>query len=503
MRHRDWISHHALRRPDAPALTDLTRGRTLTYAQLDDRAARLAAFLAGRGIARGDRVAALAQNCSDLFELLFACGRIGAIFLPLNWRLTVSELDYILSNAEPAFLFHDAEHASVAVELAKPRSLPTLELGGDVASAYEDAITSAAPLAECAAVDHDDVQLLMYTSGTTGFPKGAMLTYGMTFWNAINVGFPVGIASDSRILAVMPLFHTAGLNLFAMPVFHAGGHVLMMRGFEPGAALDALGDPALGITHFFAVPAAYLFMSQHDRFAATDLARLRLACVGGAATPPSLLETWLARGVPLANGYGMTETGPAVSLLDGRDAARKQGSTGQALLHVETRVVSEDGAPAGIDEPGELWVRGPAVTPGYWRNPEASAAAFVDGWLKTGDVVRRDAEGFFFVLDRAKDMYISGGENVYPAEVEGVLHRLEGVADAAVIGVADERWGETGLAILVAAPGSAIDEQAVLDHCSRHLARFKHPRAVIFTDILPRTASGKIHKPTLRTTYAP
>jgi len=239
-------------------------------------------------------------------------------------------------------------------------------------------------------------------------------------------------------------------------------------------------------------------MAQHPDFAATDLSALRIACVGGAATPPPLLELWSQRGIPLANGYGMTETGPGVSLLTGADAARKQGSVGQPLLHVETRIVKDDGSDAGIDEAGELWVRGPGITPGYWRDPVATEASFVDGWLKTGDVLRRDADGYFFVMDRAKDMYISGGENVYPAEVEGVLHRLEGIADAAVIGVADERWGETGLAIVVVRPDVEIDEAAVLAHCRENLARFKHPRTVIFTDVLPRTASGKIHKPTLR-----
>ena len=501
-RHYDWIHYHARTRPLAPALTDLGRNVTLTYVALDERVARLASFLKSRGINSGDRVAVLAQNCSDQFEILFACGRIGAIFLPLNWRLSLPELADITNRSVPAIFFHDAEHAEACSALSREAGVPMLQIGGGESSPYEEAIRSCSALAEDVPVTHDDVQVLMYTSGTMGRPKGVMLTFGMTFWNAVNVGMPARISPETRFLSAMPLFHTAGLNLFANPVFRAGGQVLVMRGFDAGAVLNAIDDPAFGITHFFAVPAAYQAMTTHARFAATDLSRLQLACVGGAATPQPLLETWLARGVPLANGYGMTETGPAVTLLSGQDAKRKSGSTGQALLNVEVRIVRDDDAEAGVAEAGELWVRGPSVTPGYWRDPAATTAAFEDGWLKTGDIVRRDAEGFFYVLDRAKDMYISGGENVYPAEVEAVLYQIDGVADAAVVGVGDDRWGEAGLAILVVKPGSTLDRDAVIAHCRQNLATFKHPRDVVFTDVLPRTASGKVHKPTLREKFA-
>jgi fatty-acyl-CoA synthase len=301
----------------------------------------------------------------------------------------------------------------------------------------------------------------------------------------------------------MPMFHTAGLNLFANPVFHAGGTVIVMRSFDPQAMLDALTDDSLGISHTFAVPAAYQFIAQLPAFQQACFPTLKIACVGGAATPETVLRTWSDKGIAMPNGYGMTETSPAVSLLLPRDAARKTGSVGRPLLHTEIRVVTADGRDAAPDEPGELYVRGPNVTPGYWNNPAASADAFDQGWLKTGDIIRRDTEGFCYVLDRAKDMYISGGENVYPAEIENVLSALQGVAEAAVVGLPHERWGEVGLAVIALQPGAKVDSADVLAHCASRLARFKHPHRIEFVDALPRTASGKIHKPSLRQRFVP
>lgn len=500
IQHFDWIAHHAAAGGDRLALVELATGRRYTYAALNERVARLASHLRQvGGVRAGDRVAALALNCAALVELMFACSRIGAVYLPLNWRLTVAELSYILQDAEPALLAIDEDNAVKGVALQDQGFTgQLLHLPGQDPRAYERLLADAEPEARHATVHHDDVQMLMYTSGTTGFPKAALITYGMVFWNAINVGLPALVSPEARLLAVMPMFHTGGLNLFANPVFHAGGSVALMRSFNAGTMLAALSDPDLAITHTFAVPTAYQAMMQHSSFADVDLSRLRFVCVGGAATPPHVLEKWAARGVPLANGYGMTETSPAVTLLLPRDALRKRGSVGRPLLHTQIRIVDASGRDVPVGEPGELWVRGPNVTPGYWRNEKASADAFADGWLKTGDIVRRDADGFCYVIDRAKDLYISGGENVYPAEVEQVISQLAGVAESAVIGIPDERWGETGIAFVSFEPGIVLEEALVIEHCAAHLARFKVPRRILFVDSLPRTSTGKIHKPTLR-----
>jgi fatty-acyl-CoA synthase len=496
----DWITHHAGRRPTTLALHDLQTNRRFTYADLDRRTNQLAAALAGMGIAKDDRVALLAPNCAEYFELQFACGRLGAIMLPLNWRLTVPELEYILGDATPRLLIHDKAFAAQAAELSKL----CLEIDHDAPdSAYERALAKAGPAPTPVPLTHDDIGMVMYTSGTTGHPKGAIITHGMVFWNCVNLGIPALITPETVQLVVLPLFHTGGLNCYANPVLHAGGTLLIMRAFDPGQALDYLSDPKFGITHFFAVPAPYQFMMQHPKFADADLSRLRIAGVGGAPCALSILQTWTGRGVPLVQGWGMTETSPAGTMLDAADAIRKLGSAGKAMMHTAIRIVDDEGndvAPGGI---GELLIKGPNITPGYWNKPDATKSSFTDGWLHTGDAARQDEEGFVYIVDRWKDMYISGGENVYPAEVENVLFQLPEVADAAIIGVPDERWGEVGKAIIVRKPDRQLEEGDVIQHCLKNLAKFKVPQSVTFVEALPRNATGKVLKRELRAQFTP
>jgi fatty-acyl-CoA synthase len=492
----DWITHHAGRRPSQLAIHDLQTKRKFTYADLDRRADRLAGAIAARGVGKGDRVALLAPNCAEYFELQFACGRLGAIMLPLNWRLTVPELEYILGDAQPKLLIHDKGVAQQAAALCDSRLEIDVERpDGDYERALQQALRPPAP----APLTHDDIAMIMYTSGTTGYPKGAIITHGMVFWNAVNLGIPALISPLTVQLVILPLFHTGGLNCYANPVLHAGGTILIMRTFDPGQALDYISDPALGITHFFGVPAPYQFMMQHPKFQGADLSRLKISGVGGAPCALAILEGWAARGVALVQGWGMTETSPAGTMLDAADAIRKVGSAGKAMMHTAIRIVDELGKDVSQGGIGELLIKGPNITPGYWNKPEATKAAFTDGWLHTGDAARLDEEGFVYIVDRWKDMYISGGENVYPAEVENVLFQLPQVADAAIIGVPNERWGEVGMAIIVKKPGAALEEGDIIRHCLGRLAKFKVPQAVKFVDMLPRNATGKVLKRELRT----
>jgi fatty-acyl-CoA synthase len=472
VRYYDWIAHFARRTPDKPAVVDLASDRRFSYAQFDARISRLAAHLRGTlGIARGDRVAVLAMNTTDTLEVQFACGRIGAVFLPLNTRLTVPELQFIVGDAGPKLMIHDAELADIAGEVGRSCQVPAaLRLGAD--GSYEAAIAAARPLDQAEEMMLDDISTIMYTSGTTGQPKGAIITHGMTFWNCVNLGGPA---------------YT----------------VLIMRAFDPALTLALISDPQRGINVFFGVPSIYQFMAQHPAFADSDFSRLVIGGVGGAPMPVPLLKVWEARGVALQQGYGMTETSPAVLALDREDAARKAGSSGKPVLHTEVRIVRPDGVEAGIGELGELWVKGPNITPGYWNRPDANQSSFTDGWLHTGDAARVDEEGFYYIVDRWKDMYISGGENVYPAEVENVLHQLAAVAEAAVIGVPDQQWGEVGVAIVAVKAGHSLAAAEIHAHCAANLARFKCPRLIHFVDALPRNATGKIHKPTLRKTFIP
>ncbi|MCW5746778.1 MAG: long-chain fatty acid--CoA ligase [Alphaproteobacteria bacterium] len=499
----DWIAHHADRRPQTVAIHDLHTGRSFTYQQLHERAGRLAAHLQGLGVGKRDRVAILAPNGPEYFDVQFACGRIGGVMVPLNWRLTVPELEYILGDCAPKVLVHDSTFRPQAQELkARCGVAHLMEVDIDRADcAYERAIMAASPSPTLVPMTHDDISTIMYTSGTTGHPKGAIITHGMTFWNVVNLGVPAMISPATVQLVVLPLFHTGGLNCYANPVLHAGGTIRIMRSFEPGAALAHISDPALGITHVFAVPAPYQFMMQHPTFRDADLSRLKVSSVGGAPCALTILETWAARGVPLVQGYGMTETSPGTAMLDAADAMRKVGSAGKPLLHTEVRIVDESGRDVQCGEIGELWTRGPNITPGYWNKPEATAAAFADGWLKTGDAARQDEDGFYYIVDRWKDMYISGGENVYPAEVENVIFQLPQVGDVAVIGVPDERWGEVGKAVIVVKPDQTLSQADVVNHCLARLARFKVPQSVDFVETLPRNATGKVLKRDLRTHY--
>ena len=499
----DWIAHHRAHRPGKEAVRELSPPRSLSYADLDRRADALAAHLATLGLGRGDRVALLAHNGVETFDLQFACGRSGAIAVLLNWRLTVPELEYILKDCAPRLLIHDVEFSDTAQALQRLCGIPTLlctdPRGGAEANPYEAALAAClGQLAPREALTHDDVVTIMYTSGTTGHPKGAMITHGMNFWNCANLGTPAGVGQDTVQLVVLPLFHTGGLNCYANPVLHAGGTVVIMRSFDPGQALRVIGDPAQRISHFFGVPAPYQFMAQHPDFATTDLSRLRGAGVGGAPCALPILQAWADRGVLLMQGFGMTETSPSCLCLDPADAIRKLGSTGKVLMHTEARIVNAAGEDCAANEIGELWVAGPNITPGYWNRPDASAAAFEGRWLKTGDAARQDDEGFFYIVDRWKDMYISGGENVYPAEVENVLYQLPQVAEAAVIGVPSDQWGEVGLAVLVLKPGQRLDRDSVIAHCSGRLARFKLPHDIAIVDALPRNATGKVLKRELR-----
>ena len=497
----DWIAYHANHSPNSEALVDLHSGRRLSYRDCDRRVAKLAGYLRdGLGVSRGDRVAVLSANSSDVFEIQFACFRIGAVFLPLNWRLATPELAYIVEDAGPVVLICDDEHWQTGTELQDSSTVTHLigmrADGGD--SAYETGIADADPVTAIVPQTHDDICTILYTSGTTGRPKGAVITHGMVFWNAINLGMPFGVDSKTVFLTVLPLFHTAGLNCHSNPVFHAGGCVVVMRNFDPVETLALFDSREHVITHFFGVPAIYMFMAQQTEFASTDLSGIVSAGVGGAPISTALIEAWTTRGVKLQQGYGMTETSPGVMFLTSAECERKIGSAGKPVLHNEIRIVDPHGRDVVPGTVGELWVRGPNITPGYWNKPEETARAITDGWLHTGDAARMDDEGFYYIVDRWKDMYISGGENVYPAEVEEVLYRLPGVVEAAVIGVEDDKWGEVGRAIVVLGEGAELSEDDIIGHCKGKVGNYKLPKSVVFTDALPRNATGKVLKQDLR-----
>jgi fatty-acyl-CoA synthase len=506
----DWLVKHARQFPDKLALVDLHNGRRASYRQLEERASRFAEFLVGRwGIRPGERVAVLAHNSAEYVEMLYGCGKAGVLMVCLNWRLSVDELKGILADADPAAIVwaedFDAAGMALAGHFGLARRLriggPGGEAGaGERCECYEDALAAmSGATIEMPWRAHDDVWYLLYTSGTTGKPKGVLQTWGMAFTNAVNGVLAAGLCRQDTLLSVLPYFHTGGLNLYLNPMIMCGATTLIMRQFDPERTLELLENE---VTVMFGVPAIYLFLSQHPRFAAADFSRVRSWAAGGAPIPRVLLEQYFAKGVTICFGFGMTETGPIVFLTDEATARAKIGTVGKPVMYVEARVVDVATRQVlGPGERGELLLRGPGLTPGYWRQPEASARAYEDGWLCTGDICYRDEDGDYYIVDRSKDMYISGGENVYPAEVENVIFQLEGVAEAAVIGVGDAKWGEVGKAIVALKPGVQIDAERVAAHCRAHLAAFKAPRHVVFVPALPRNAAGKIDKPRLRAEF--
>ncbi len=466
-----WIRDRARTTPARIAIDHL--GRELSYAELDAASERLAAAFLARGLERGDRVATLTGNSPEHVAVFFACAKAGLILAPLSWRLAAAELAYQLEDSEPALFLVEAEHAGLAEATGHP-SEPLVPGGNGEAV---DAV-----------VEDDDPLLLVYTSGTTGRPKGALLTHGNCFWTNLSFDLATGVSGDDVVLQVLPQFHCGGWNVQALLGWWKGARVVLERSFDPARCLALIEQKR--VTTMMGVPANYLFLSQEPAFATADLSSLRRAVVGGAPMPEALLEVWHERGVDVVQGYGLTEAAPNVLCLPPEDAVRKLGWAGKPYPHVDVRISAEE----------ELQVRGPNVFGGYWRNPDATAEVLVDGWLRTGDVAERDEEGFYRIKGRLKDMYISGGENVYPAEVEGVLHEHPAVADAAVVAVPDERWGEVGIAFVV--PAGEPSEEELVEFVRGRLARFKAPKAVRFVDVLPRSAMGKVLKDELRASMA-
>jgi fatty-acyl-CoA synthase len=463
-----WIRDRGRNTPGRVAID--YDGRLVTYAELDRASDALAAGLRQRGLRRGDRVATLTGNSPEHVVVFFACAKAGLILAPLSWRLTAHELAFQLEDAEPAIFLVEPEYE---------------ELAASTEHAFEDLQQAvASPVGAVASeAEGGDPLLLVYTSGTTGKPKGALLTHANCFWTNLGFDLATGVTGEDVILQVLPQFHCGGWNVEPLLAWWKGAKVVLERTFDAGRCLRLIEEKR--VTTMMGVPAVYLFMAQDRAFAERDLSSLRLAVVGGAPMPESLLATWQERGVAIVQGYGLTEAAPNVLCLPPEDAVRKTGWAGKPYPFVDVDLSPE----------GELLVRGPNVFAGYWRNEQATRDAFAaEGWLRTGDIAERDAEGNYRIAGRLKDMYISGGENVYPAEVEGVLHAHPAVADAAVVGIPDERWGEAGVAFVVLEEGAAATEDELIAHCRARLAKFKVPSGVRFVDALPRSGMNKVVK---------
>ncbi len=502
----DWLQRRAWLTPDKTALVDAADGRRISFNEWNRSANRTARFLSARAnIGRGDRVAVLAGNCIEYLDIWFACQKLGAILQNLNWRLSVQELAQLLADAAPKVLIYGEEFRSVVRALR----------GGAASSSIDGFIALGAPdysddTAFAERDEHggefwqlpplkpDDPWVICYTGGSTGLPKGVILTHANIAWNAANTVLSWGLSGDDSAILNAPLFHTGGLNVFTAPLVQAGGTSVVCKEFDPDQVFDLIATGQANL--FFGVPTMFVALQNHPRWADADFSALKLVISGGAPCPQPVFERFWERGVDFKTGYGLTEAGPNNFWLPPEQVRSKPGAVGYPLLNVEVRLIDAEGAPiTEPDTPGELLIRGAHRTPGYWNNPEATAAVIdPDGWLHTGDLASFDADGAYTIVGRRKDMFISGGENVYPAEVESVLQGHPAVAEVAVVGVPDDHWGEVGVAVVAKKPGAEVDDADLRAFVRERLAKYKVPKSVRFVDELPRTGPGKIDKQALR-----
>lgn len=490
----DWLGKRELLTPERLALVDDRDGERYSYRQLNSRANRLAAILRQRfGVGKGDRVAILAKNQIGYLDALFATGKLGAILVPLNWRLTEHELIYMLKDSASSVLLYDSQFTPLLPTLCSQTPIKQwVQFGPE----YDQLLAQTSDLPISESVDLDDPHLILYTSGTTGAPKGAVLSHRVLVWNSLNTNVGWDLHADDVSIIHTPLFHTGGLNVLTLPILHAGGTMVLMQEWNPERCLQLIEQEH--VTIFFAVPTMFEMLLQAPNFAQTNLSSLRFCIAGGSPCPIPLIEAYQQRNIPFRQGYGLTEVSVNCFTLNPEDAIRKAGSVGKPIFHLDARIVDEAGRDVPTNSIGELILYGPTVCNGYWRNPVATAQALQKGWFYTGDLARVDAEGYFYIVDRKKDMYISGGENVYPAEVENVLYQHPAVQECAVIGIPDSRWGEVGRALVVLRPSMQLDEAGLISFCRERLANYKTPKSIYFLPDLPHNASGKVVKPELR-----
>jgi fatty-acyl-CoA synthase len=503
----DWLGRREQLSPNKIALIDtLNSNRAISYREWNRNTNRMANFLRETtGIQKGDRVAVLSFNCIEYLEIWFALGKLGAVLQNLNWRLAPNEISRMVADAKPKALVYGAEHES-SLEMIREQN-PFLEhfiaLGDPAAEtdtpiSEQERFNDAPPPA--VELEWDDPWVICYTGGTSGTPKGALLTYKSITANAVNTIISWGITPDDVTVLNAPLFHTGGLNVFTAPLVYLGGTSILCKDFHLEQTFDLLTSGEVSI--WFGVPTMFIMMQNHPHWESADFSHLKLCISGGAPCPMPVFEKFWAKGVDFKTGYGLTEAGPNTFWLPPEDVHRKPGSVGRPLFHVDVKVMREDGNECSSNEIGELVIRGPHVFKGYWNDPAATDESFHplpndpsgSRWLHTGDLARHDDEGYYYIVGRSKDMFISGGENVYPAEIENVLYGHSAVSEVAVIAVPHPTWGEVGRAIVVSKPGENLTEEILVEFLGQSLARYKIPKSFVFVQELPKTGANKVDK---------
>jgi fatty-acyl-CoA synthase len=493
------LTKRAAMTPDREGL--VCEGIRRTYKQLNDRANRLANAMTALGVNHGDRVGILALNEPEYFDMYFGLGKIGAILVPLNHRLAGPEIEYILSDCDAKVLVFGKEFAEVVDSIRNGISardlIAVFDDPPEWANSYECVIGEASGEEPEEEGGDDDTLTILYTSGTTGRPKGAMLTHTYYFWNSVNLMSTLGMDVGETTLIALPLFHIGAL---AGPpwLVHGGGKAVLLRTLDPKRFLELIQEEK--VNGFGSVPQLLDFLKLVPDFEKYDWSSIKVILVYAAPVPVALIEEYAQAGIKVRQLYGLTECNTA-TVLDGENAIAKVGSCGKPFFHTEVRVVDDNDQDVGPEVKGEVLLRSPNMMKGYWNRPEETEAALKGGWLHTGDVGRLDEEGFLYIMDRKKDMIISGGENIYPAEIEDSLRHNSKILDVGVIGYPHEKWGEAVMAVVAVKEGEALTEAELLEWCQGRIGKFKIPKKVIFTEAIPRTPTGKILKRVLRDEY--
>ncbi len=494
----DWFAKWASYTPNKPAVHEYATERTFTYSQINYMANRLSIYLKKElGLGKSNRVAVLAENCIEYAVLFGVAQKIGIILVPINYRLAQRELDFILQDCEPALLIYEDKFADKVFSDTIIKSIPAKIELSTLSEKLKDFLNDDTQSTNTSEnISEDDAIFILYTSGTTAFPKGAIYTHKMLFWNSINTELRLNITSDDKSINCAPPFHTGSWNVLFTPFIHHGAFTILLKKFDADVELELMDKEE--ITLWWAVPTMLKMMTASENFNKTKMEKLRYIIVGGEALPLEVIRTWHSKGVPIRQGYGLTEVGPNVTSLNHEDSTRKLGSIGTPNFYYKTKIVDEKGKEVIGEGQGELLLKGPNVTPGYWKNSAATKNSIKDGWFSTGDVVKRDDEGFLYIIDRIKNMYISGGENVYPAEVEHLLRLHAEISDITIVGTPDDKWGEVGKAYIVKESGSKLSEHDIIEYCTGKLAKYKIPKYIVFLESLPTNDAGKIDRKKLK-----
>ncbi len=486
-----WILNRAKLTPEKSALIDIQTNRRWTYKELANRVLNCYSYLATLGLKKGDRVALLAENSIDVFPILFACGLGGYIYVPLNWRLSEGEIESILYDCSPEVLFTDNQYKELGDKVYR---LKTRVLHEMLEFQCKEIVSI-----ESLQWSHHDPWLMIYTGGTTGKPKGVVLSFDAVNWNAINTIISWSLEANDCTLNYMPLFHTGGLNALAIPILMVGGTVVVGNKFDPENAVRAIDEYKTTISLF--VPTMYQSMVETEYFKQSFFPTVKVFLSGGAPCPKTIYQHFDKKGLKFKEGYGLTEAGPNNFYISPERAKEKPGSVGRSMMFNSIKIVKENQQVCKPNEVGDLYVTGKHQFSYYWNNPEETTRTIVDGWLKTGDLAKMDDDGDVFIVGRSKDMIITGGENVYPQEVEQCIITHPKVKEVSVVGIKDPKWGEIVTAIIVSEYYDDILSEEILSLCRKQLGAYKVPKKFYFTNELPKTHVGKIDKKKLVQLY--